>query len=60
MQVRLSLPDQSGKLQLKKCTRNSCLGLHISTAWGMGSISDWGTKILQAMRPEEKKVLMIK
>lgn len=41
MQVRLSLPDQSGKFQLKKCTVH--LGLHTSTTWGMGSISGWGT-----------------
>ena len=55
MQVRLSLSDQSGKFQLKKCTGNSCLGLRISTAQGMGSIPDWGTKILQATKQGKKK-----
>ena len=31
------------------------LGLHASTAGGMGSIPGWGTKILQAAQCSQKK-----
>ena len=36
------------------------LGLHASTAWGMGSVLGWGTKILYAVRCSQIKKKKLK
>ena len=39
-----------------------CLGVHVFTAWGLGSIPGWGTKILhdtQSSQNEKQKVNIV-
>ena len=51
------LPEK-GVLEITYCGISlvvQWLRLHASTAWGMGSILDWGTNIPHALCPTKKK-----